>query len=110
MKRWYWHASARAPDPSWADMEKVRGAFKNLYQREETHPPGLPLATHVDLAKVNGEVPSEAEVESAVRRLRPQRVGRHTHIGAEHFKQWQREAYPGEQSKTPHGGSAGCVC
>ena len=38
-------------------MEKVRGDFQTLYQREEPHPPGLPLETHVDLAKVNDEIP-----------------------------------------------------
>ena len=40
-------------------------------------------------------------MEAAVRRLRPHRAGRHTHLQVDHFKQWQREAYPGEQSKTP---------
>ena len=34
-------------------------------------------------------------------RLRPHRSGRHTHLHAEHFKQWRREAYPGENLKTP---------
>ena len=43
-------------------MKKVRGDFQTLYQREEPHTPGLPLATHVDLDEVNNDVPSEAEV------------------------------------------------
>ena len=41
------------------------------------------------------------EVDSAVRRLRPHRADGHTHLHAEHFKQWRREANPKEQSKTP---------
>ena len=82
-------------------MEKVGGDFQNFYQREEPHPPGLPLATHTDLAKVNDDIPLEAEVEAAVSRLRPHKAGRHTHLCAEHFKQWRREAYLGGQSKTP---------
>ena len=57
LKQWYRQASAQAPNPSWTDMEKVRGDFQNLYQREEPHITSLTLATHVDPAKVNDEVP-----------------------------------------------------
>ena len=38
------------------------GIFHTLYQREDPHTPGLPLATHVDPAKVNDEISLEAEV------------------------------------------------
>ena len=38
LKRWYRNASVRAPNPYWTDMEKVRGYFQILYQREEIHP------------------------------------------------------------------------
>ena len=69
-------------------MEKVRGDFQTLYQREETHPPGLLLATHVNLDKVNEEIPSEEEVEAEVLRIRPHRAGGHTHLLTEHFKKW----------------------
>ena len=68
-------------------MEKFRGYFHIFYQREDPHHPGLTLATHVNLAKVNDKIPSEAEVESAVQRLHPHRAGGHTHLRAEHFKQ-----------------------
>ena len=64
LKLWYRHASVRATNPSQTDMEKVRGYFQTLYQRGEPHPPGLPLDTHVDPAKVNEEIPSEVEVEA----------------------------------------------
>ena len=57
LKRWYRYASAWAPNPCPTDMEKVRGDFQTLYQREESQPPGLPLETHVDPAKVNDEIP-----------------------------------------------------
>ena len=60
---------------------------------------------------MNDEIPSEAEaeaeVEEAVLRLRPHRAVGHTHLNVEHFKQWRREAYPGENSKTPHKWSSG---
>ena len=82
-------------------MKKVGGDYQTLYQREEPHPLGLPLATHADPSKVNNEIPSEAEMEASVRRLRLHREGGHTRICAEHFKQWQKEAYIREQSNTP---------
>ena len=53
------------------------------------------MATHMDPAKVNEEVPLEAELESEVRCLHPHRAGGHTHLRREHFEQWQREAHPG---------------
>ena len=34
-KRWYHHASARAPNPSWEDMAKVTGDYIELYRQEE---------------------------------------------------------------------------
>ena len=45
-------------------MGKFRGDYHTLYQREEPHPPGLPLDTQVDPAKVNDDTPSEAETEA----------------------------------------------
>ena len=56
-KKWYRHASAREPNPYRTDMEKARGDFQTLYQREEPQTHGLTLETHVKLDKVNGEIP-----------------------------------------------------
>ena len=82
LKRWYCNASARSPNPYRTDMEKVRGDFQTLYQREKPRPHGLCLDTQVDPAKVNDKIPleAEAEVEAAVQFLRPHRVGTHTHL------------------------------
>ena len=91
----------KLPNPFWTYMEKVGGYFQTLYQREEPQTPGLTLATHMDPAKVNEEIPSEVDVEAVVRNLLPHRVGGHTHLRTEHFKQWRREAYPRENLKTP---------
>ena len=109
LKRWYLHVSVLAPNPSRTDMHNFRGYFQALYQREETHTPGLPLATHVDPDQVNYEIPSEAEVEAAVRCLCPYRAGRHTQIRTEHFKQWGREVYSRITWRTLHGWIAGCA-
>ena len=81
MKRWYWHTSVRGGNPSCTDMDKVRGDFQTLYQREDPHTPGLPLETHVDPVQVNYLTPSEADVETAIRRLRSLKAGVHTHLG-----------------------------
>ena len=80
----------RAPNSSRTDTEKVRGGFHNLFQWEDPHTPGLPLATHVDPSKVNDKISSEAEaeaeVESVVHYLHPHRAGGHTHLCVEYFK------------------------
>ena len=61
----------------------------------------MPLATYVDPVHVNDEIPSDAEVEAEVLCLRLHRAGGQTHLCSEQFKQWQMDAYPGENSKTP---------
>ena len=38
-------------------------------------------------------------MDKAVRCLHPLKAGGHTHLRVEHFKQWLRVAYPGENSK-----------
>ena len=89
LKHCYQHASAQALNPSFMHIEKVRGDLQTLYHREEPHTPSLPLATHVYPEKVNYEIPSEAELQAAVRCLCPHRAGRHIHLCMEHFKQCQ---------------------
>ena len=63
----------------------------------------------METVQVNNATPSEAEVETAVRRLFPLKAGGHTHLRVEHFKQWQQDAYPGDQSKPPRRGSDDCA-
>ena len=87
LKLWYRHVSARVPNPSRTDMEKVRGGFQILYQREYPDYPEPPLATQVNPAGLNNKFPSEAEVKATVQRLRPHRAGVHNYPCSEHFKQ-----------------------
>ena len=91
LKRWYQNVSTRVTNAYQTDMEKVRGYFQNLHQRENPHTLGLSLATHVDPAQVNSTNPSESEVEAEVRRLLLLKEVEHTHLRTDHFKQWLRE-------------------
>ena len=88
-------------------MEKFRGDFQAIYHREEPHPTGLPLATHVNPANMKDDIPSEAEVEAAVRRLRLHRACGNNHIRAEHFKQWKGRPNQGNSRKTHRRGNDG---
>ena len=67
LKRWYRHASVRAPKSSRKDMSKVMGDYAALYWKEDPTPPGKSVPTHVTPFRVNDNVPLEAEVEAAVR-------------------------------------------
>ena len=64
-------------------------------------PPGRGLSTHVYPFHINYDLPSDAEVKSAVLRLRPHKAGSHTHLRTEYFKTWIRKAYPGEGATPP---------
>ena len=82
-------------------MDKFRGNFQTLYHREDQHSPDIPLATHLDPAQINDKIALEAGMEAAVCRLRPHRAGGYISLRMDHFKQWWREAYPGEHSNNP---------
>ena len=99
LKLWYRHMSIRAPRPSWDYMAKFTKDYGTLYFQEDPDPPGQMLVTQVDFFQIKYEVPSEAEVEAEVRRLRPHKAGVHTHLHADHFKTWLRETYLLEGSK-----------
>ena len=101
LKHCYRHASTQSPNPYYTNMEKVGRDFQPLFSRDDTHPPGLPLATHVELVQVKNATPLEAKVEAAIRCLRPLMAGGHTHLCVEHLKTWLQEVYPGENSQTP---------
>ena len=80
IKWWYLHASARAHNPSGADMAKVTGDYAKIYQQGDPIPPGMPVPTHFTPSRVNDDIPLEAEVEASVRRLRLHKAGKHTHL------------------------------
>ena len=88
LKPWYHHASVRATNPLWAYMKTFVGGYATLYQWEDPTPPGRPVPTHVKPFMVNGDVPSEADVEAEERKLRLNKSVGHTHLCTEHFKKW----------------------
>ena len=85
LKSWYCHASARALNPSEADMAKFIGDYYALYRRKETTPSGIPLPNHIKPFRVNDNVPSEEDVYSLVRHLRLRKAGRHNHLHMNRF-------------------------
>ena len=101
IKRWYHHTSARAPIPLQADIENFAGDYAALYRQEYPTLPGRPVQTHVTYFRVNYNVPSEADFEAAVWKLRLNKAGGRTHLRAEHFKKWMQEAYPDEGASSP---------
>ena len=55
----------------------------------------------MDPVQVNNVTPLEAEAEAVVQRLRPLKAGGHTHLRADHLKQWLQETYLRVNSKNP---------
>ena len=104
IKRGYHHMYKREPNPSRADMDKVTGDYVAMYWRKEPPHPPLPrrlVPTQVTPFRVNGNVPSEGEVEAEVQHIQLHKEGGYTHLGAEHFNKWLREAYLDERTPTP---------
>ena len=85
-------------------MAKFARDYATLYQQEYPYPPVRLFTTHVDTFQINYYVPSEVEVEAAVRRLCPHKSGGRTHLRVEHFKALLREAYPVEGVTPPQPG------
>ena len=63
-------------------MAKITKDYVTLYQQYDPDPPGQPLATHVDPFHISNEIPTEAEVEAAIRCLNPNKEGGHTYLCA----------------------------
>ena len=82
-------------------MANFMGDYAALYWREDPTSPGRPVPDHVTPFRINDDVSTEAEVESAVLHLRLNKVGGHTHLRAEKFKKCMREAYLAEGTSSP---------
>ena len=88
-------------NPSRADLEKVSKDYAEINQQEDPYPPGAPVLTHVYPFQMYEIFPTKAQVEAEVYRLRMNRSGEHTHLQAEHFNIWLREAYLDKEVPPP---------
>ena len=81
---------ARAPNLLWVDMAKVTREYAALYQRVDPTPPLIPVPIHVTPFRVNSNVPSEAEVLAAIKRLCLNKASGHTNLHTDNFNKWLR--------------------
>ena len=83
---------AEAPPLTYTFGEGV-GRLCSPIPVENPSPPGRPLPTHITPFDLDDETPTKGEIEAAVRRLRRNRAGGHTHLREEHLQQWIRNAH-----------------
>ena len=57
LKIYYQHASARASNPSWDDIDNITKGYDILYQWEDPDPHSWQLVTHIDPFYNNNNVP-----------------------------------------------------
>ena len=93
MKGWYKAAANRGPPPARATLEGITAEQTELYLR--VPPPGENIPVNVDPTHIDDSVPTEDEVEEAVKKLRRNRSGGPSGIRAEHVKGWLAAARRG---------------
>jgi len=100
-KGWYRSASERAPKPCRQTLARQTDEREELYGM--VIPPGTPIPINVDAFDINDDVPGEAEIRAAVRRLRSGRAGGASGIRAEHIKKWLAATEAAEKEGTDPG-------
>ena len=86
LQGWYKVTVDRPPPPARATLARVTAERTTLYSR--VTPPGDTIPVTIAPFTVEDGVPSEAEVEWAVKRLRNNRVGGPSRMRAEDLKGW----------------------
>ena len=86
LKAWYRQAEDRAPKPTRRELATVTTEYANLYS--QTPPPGDPVPITVAPFNILDDVPDDAEIEVAVRRLRRGKAPGPTGLRADHLKEW----------------------
>ena len=106
MKGWYRAAVTRGPSPAQATLERITADQTELYRQVPSQGEGI--TTHVEKNTIDDSVPTEDEVEAAVKKLRRNRAGGPSRIWAENIKGWLAAARRGGKA-TEEGkeGSAG---
>ena len=86
LKGWYKDAVNRAPPPARATLERITAERFDLYSYVPS--PGENTPVTVKPVKVDDSVPTEDEIEDAVKKLRRNRSGGPSGMRAEHLKGW----------------------
>ena len=86
LKGWYKAAFNRAPPTARATLERITADRVTLYSYVSSPGENIPVA--VAPAEVDDSVPTEDEIEDAVKKLRRNRSGGPTGMRAEHLKGW----------------------
>ena len=90
MKGWYRAAAKRGPPPARATLERITAEQTELYRR--VPPPGENIPVNVDPTNIDDLVPTEDEIEAAVKKLRRNRAGGTSRIRAEHNQTIERSS------------------
>ena len=109
LQGWYKAAVDHPPPPDRATLKRVTAERAKLYSRVPP-PPGRHHPSHHRPFVVEDGVPTEAEVEWAVKRLRNNRAGGPSRMRAEDLKGWLAAARRGDKERetaTKDGGGGG---
>ena len=93
MKGWYRAAVTRGPPPARATLERITADQTELYR--QVPPPGEGIPVHVAKHDIDDSVPTEDEIEAAVKKLRRTRAGGPSGLRAEDIKGWLAAARQG---------------
>ena len=96
LKGWYKSAFNRAPPPTRAMLERITAERVNLYSYVPSLGENIPVT--IKPVEVDDLVPTEDEIEDAVKKLRRNRSGRPSGIQAEHLKGWLAASKRGKQA------------
>ena len=108
LQGWYKAAVDRDPPPARATLKRVTAERDKLYSW--VPPPGDTIPVTIEPFVVEDGVPTEAEIEWAVKRLRNNRAGGPSRMRAEDLKGWLAAARRGEKERetaTKDGGGGG---
>ena len=108
LQGWYKAAVDRTPPPARDTLKRVTAERATLYSR--VPPPGDTIPVTIEPFVVEDGVPTEAEVEWAVKRLRNHRFGGPSRMRAEDLKGWLAAARRGDkerETETKDGGRGG---
>ena len=86
LKGWYQAAVDCAPLPAWVTLERIASERVELYI--SVPPPGENIPISVDTLPVDELVPTEDNIEWAVKRLQNHCSGGASGMWAEHLKGW----------------------